>query len=377
MRRRALAGLEKEGSELQAQLAAPPISPNARNADAEVPRDPKKLLTRASGWLRSETGHDKVKRLFETLSNEEILAALGEVSKLELGSRRVLEEILARVLVRNDPGFALEHLISRSSERREGVTMQLESGLKMWALKDPLAAGAWFDREVEKSNFGSKRLDGRSGKRIIFETALLLGLIDADPAAAAARLAAIPEDRRGGPLNEYANQPIAAEKQLAFAKLVTESQTPEAARRILENQAAILVGVDGLSETSDFLTRIGATPEERAACAEAAANRGLTGLSYRTKITRTQVDELRTWIQSEAPEALDRATGTAIGGIGVMDFSEVAALAVAYHESSGNDDVLCAFLGSWNAKEHPAEARLLAAKIADEKRREEILRHLK
>ena len=59
------------------------------------------------------------------------------------------------------------------------------------------------------------------------------------------------------------------------------------------------------------------------------------------------------------------------------DFTESAELAVQYHDASGNDDVLASFLGGMSARNNKEQARALAEKISDEKRREEILKKLK
>ena len=60
-----------------------------------------------------------------------------------------------------------------------------------------------------------------------------------------------------------------------------------------------------------------------------------------------------------------------------LEFAAAAELAVQYNQSGGSDEVLGTFLESWPAREHKDEARLLAAGITDEKRREEILKNLR
>jgi hypothetical protein len=59
-----------------------------------------------------------------------------------------------------------------------------------------------------------------------------------------------------------------------------------------------------------------------------------------------------------------------------LDFSEAAELAVQYHDASDNDDVLLSFLNGWGARQNKEQARILAGKISDAKRREEILQNL-
>ena len=58
-----------------------------------------------------------------------------------------------------------------------------------------------------------------------------------------------------------------------------------------------------------------------------------------------------------------------------MDFGEASELALHYQAASGNDDVLTSFLDGWPARQNKDQARVLAGKITDEKRREEILKN--
>jgi hypothetical protein len=59
-----------------------------------------------------------------------------------------------------------------------------------------------------------------------------------------------------------------------------------------------------------------------------------------------------------------------------LEFSEAAELAAQYHDASDNDDVLYSFLNGWGVHQNKEQARILAGKISDAKRREEILQNL-
>ncbi len=59
-----------------------------------------------------------------------------------------------------------------------------------------------------------------------------------------------------------------------------------------------------------------------------------------------------------------------------LDYAAASELALHYHQTSGNDDVLIAFLDKVSGSEKTDQARALAAKITDAKRREEILKKL-
>ncbi len=386
MRREVLAGLEKDGRAMNSSLSTAARTGVAEGAGSRrsmtfgVSHDPKTLLARASGFLL-HGGMREAERFFATVPKENILAAMDEISQVKPENRASVEEVLAMVLIRADSAFALEHLIARTADRRQGMTSHLYSALKKWAEEDPQTATAWFDLQMENGTFASKRLDGQSEKRTIFQSALIGGLFAANPELGAARLSALPESLRITFVYDYANESNNAVNREAFTRAVRGLLPPPAARELLKRQCSLIASSDGLSEVSDFLTRLGSTPEERAACfAEAAASRGLHRASNLAKITTKDVDDLRKWVETESPQAVDRITGAALGQIAdtpTSNFSDLADLAVAYHESSGNDDVLCAFLESWSARQHPAEASVLAEKISDEKRRAKILQNLK
>ena len=91
---------------------------------------------------------------------------------------------------------------------------------------------------------------------------------------------------------------------------------------------------------------------------------------------------MRIWATSQAPGTADEVTGFALGfstySFNKMEFSKAAALATQYHDASGNDEVLSSFLAGCEAgPRYEKEAAVLAAKISDVKKREEILSHFK
>lgn len=114
------------------------------------------------------------------MPNEKILAAMDRIDQWESQDRDRVEELLSMMLIRSDPKFALEHLISRTADRRQGMTSQLSSALQKWTIENPQVAAAWFDRELQNGTFASKRLDGQSEKRDLFESALMTGLLKTD-----------------------------------------------------------------------------------------------------------------------------------------------------------------------------------------------------
>ena len=89
---------------------------------------------------------------------------------------------------------------------------------------------------------------------------------------------------------------------------------------------------------------------------------------------------MREWVTTQAPESTGNVTGKALANAiqngRKIEFSEAAELAVEYNSAANNDDVLSSFLDSYGSRQNKEQARVLAEKISDPKRREEILKKL-
>ena len=320
------------------------------------------------------------------MSKEELAAAFDEIAALDFPaeSREMLEQLIIGPLAEKDPEFALTKFIDRLQDNDGALSWQLSHAMQQWAKKDPTAAIAWFDRQIAAGKFDSKSLDGKSQSRIRFEGNLINVLLGSDPDAAGRRLGALPEDQRDEALSQFSFQQLEEEDQLAFAKLVRDQLPEKDQAKALGQQASRLLGNEDYSKVTGFLDRIQATPAERAACVEQAAESKLQSISYKKKVTREDLDSMREWVTAQAPEKTGTVTGKVLASASQngrkMEFSEAADLAVEYHDASGNDDVLSSFLDGWPARQNDQNkelARSLAQKISDEKRREEILKNLK
>jgi hypothetical protein len=367
---------------------AKPAGP-AKAAKEKEPLDWKKIAEQFAemqqgGGMGDIRSMIRLQQRLQSMSKEELIAALDEIAALDLpaDSRNMLEQTLIGSLIQKDPEFALRRYFDRLNDERGMLRWQLSDAMREWAKKDPAKTSAWFDQQIAAGKFDSKSLDGKSQSRQQFEAALIQILLESDTDAAAGRLSALPEDQRDDVLGHYSFQHLKEENQLAFAQLV-RNQIPEQEQvAALAKQAARLVHGDGYSNVTAYLNRIEATPAERIACVEEAAESKIQMLSQQKKVTVEDLDTMREWACSQAPGSTDRATGNALAKSlqwgGKMNFADAADLAVRYHEASNNDDVLVSFLESGGrAGENKEAARVLAAKIADVKRREEILMNLK
>lgn len=398
--RQSISTLEHESALLQKHIAAvrsagPSSDPShakpagpAKSAKDKEPLDWKKIAAQnaemqQSGGMGDMRTMIRLQQRLQAMTKEELVAALDEIAALDLPEeyRTSLEQMLIGPLVLKDPELALSRFIDRLQDTRSGMGWQLSNAMQEWAKKDPAMATAWFDRQIAAGKFDSKALNGKSQTRIQFEGALVNVLLASDPEAASRRLGAMPEDQRGEVLGQFSFQQLKEDNQMAFATLVRD-QVPEKDRaKTLAQQASRLVGDEGYAKVTGFMDRIVATPAERAACVEQAAESRIQSLSYQKKVTREDLDTMREWTTTQSPDSTDSVTGkalaTSLQGGHKLDFAEASEMALHYRETSGNDDVLASFLDSWPARQNKDQARVLAEKITDEKRREEILKKLK
>lgn len=398
--RQSIATLEQQSSLLQKEISARRSAGNIGEAASsrsaaqavatmdKAPIDWKKIAaqfeeSRDSGGVGDMRTVIRLSQRLMAMDKDELVAALDEIASLDLPdqSRMMLEQMLIGPLIEKDPELALTRFIGGISAEKSGLGWQLSHALGEWAKKDPAAATAWFDRQIAAGTFESKSLDGKNQHRLRFEGAMIGTLLSSNPEAAALRLAGLPEDQRDDVLRIHAANSLNKEDQLAYAKLVRRTLPEKEQTECITGLVSRMANSgNDYSAATECMARIEATPAERGACVEKAAESRFQRLSYERKITADDIEKLREWTQSQSSDLTDRATGMAlVGGLqGKMEFAEIAALAGDYHDSSGSDEVLVPLLKDWHAQEteNKEQARTLAGKISDESVRNEILKQL-
>lgn len=396
----AISTLEQESEVLQKAITArssgSQLDSASRNltsatkaAAAKEPLDWKKISAQllemegtggGAGDMRSMM---KFQQRLQAMSKEELVAALDEIATLDLPqeSRDQMEQMLIGPLALKDPELVLTKFIDRIQENHGMISWQLANAMQEWAKKDPASAIAWFDQQITAGKFDSKSLDGKSKPRIQFEGNLINILLSSDPDAAGRRLAVLPEDQRDEALMQWSGEQLKDEDQPAFAKLVRDQLPQKDQAKALGQKASALVNCnEGYSKVTEFLDRIQAPPAERTACVEQAAESKLFNTSLQKAITRENLDAMREWVTAQAPESTSTATGKALANasynqnVRKIEFSEAANLAFDY--DAGDGTVARSFLAGWQAVQNKEEIRVLANKISDPKRREEILKNL-
>lgn len=319
----------------------------------------------------------------QKMDKDELLAALDHIQTLELGEeeRMMLEAMLVGPLAQKDPELLLNRFSDRLGDERTGMSWQLANALGEWAKKDQAAAIAWFEKEIAAGTFDSKSLDGKSIIRLHFETSLITQLISTDPAAAEARIAALPSDQRKDALKGFGFQQLKEEDQAAYADLVRANLSEEERYEVFGQQASMIAMMGNLDKVNTYLDQIGATGEERTKAAEQAATGKLTSAAHQSKITEEKIDSMREWLGTQAPDSVERVTGEALGQVanmgGSTKFSEAAAMVLKYHEQGGSDELLTSFLEKTYHGGGKEEARKIAERISDPEKRDEALKKLK
>lgn len=395
---RSISSLESDAASLRKKISTalaagdfPAVSSRSSKViltAGKQPRDWKdlsaRLLEMQNGGGRSDLRAGvNFQQELAAMTKEEMTAALDEIAGLGLSdeARETLESLILAPLIREDPQLALERFGDRIGSESSSIGWQLASALRDWAKTDLAGATAWFDRQIAAGKFDSKSLDGRSEDRTRFEAALMQSLLLSDPNAASQRLAEIPEDQRREVLEQIAFPELGLQDQKTYAELVRQLVPQDERAGSFAHIASELVDESGYGKVSNFLDAVQATPAERAAAASQTAESRLQSLGLEGAVTRADVDSLREWLTRQAPGQVDSITGKALAeaaqGHGKFQFAQASQLVVQYQQSSGNDDVLVAFLQSYSARSNLEESIQMANLIADQKRRTQILNQLK
>ena len=218
-------------------------------------------------------------------------------------------------------------------------------------------------------------VDMSGERREELQVMLLHSLCEKDPEYALKRYFGVMDDQNapvGWRLAQAlaswaAKNPAAAtawfDQQIAAGKLDSKSLDGKNPAR-MRFEFALIVALNS-TDPAAAVTRLKSLPEEG------------------RKVTREDLDAIRTWaINDRYEETADKVTGVALAystqGPQKLGFDIAASIATYYHEASGNDEVLIGFLMAYEPDDGSKEgARVLATKISDVKKREEVLSRFK
>jgi hypothetical protein len=315
-----------------------------------------------------------------TLTPDELCALLKECQSLDLREDfGLLESAILLHLVEKAPEMALKNFFDLRDHPLSMVGWRLSKALAAWAKQDAAAATTWFDQQIAAGLLDSKSLDGKNPTRVQFERSLLEVLFLADSQTAAHRLANLSLDQRKEVLSGMRYDVLEEKDQINLANLARQQLPQKDQAEVIARGISNTI-IDDYSKITAGMNRIQASPTERAACIDRAVTANFNMLSFQRQITPEDVEKVRAWTRSDAPEATDRATGIALANAvnakNYKRFSEFADLAEQYHQAGGGDEVILPLLEKGLATENKARARKLAERISDEKRRNDFLKKL-
>ncbi|NJM38724.1 MAG: hypothetical protein HC845_13130 [Akkermansiaceae bacterium] len=362
--------------------------PSRKSTSPGEPIDWKKLAARMMELQKDDQDVDDetVNRFevrLEKMSREELIAALDEISTLGLDEegKSLLEETLVETLIAKDPGYVLQRYADRIQNDEDGVGWQLSEALGEWARTDLKAATAWFDKEIATGKFESKSLNGQSEARLEFEAALLGKLLSSDAKAASARIEAIPKDLRATAMQQMDLTEMSPAGQQEYVKLIRELLPEDERMDSFTHVLSEIFEEANYQQIGSFLDNVKATPEEREVAAKDTATLHIENISPERPITRSDIEEMRTWLKQQTPNHMDHITGQALAEAmqdnDEFDFPKASALALEVHKSTGNDNVLIGFLSDFSDAAYLEQAIALAESIKDPNRRKEVLENLK
>jgi hypothetical protein len=328
------------------------------------------------------SGLHSIQRRLLAMDTRELLAALDRIAAMDVDdvTRRQLENLILDPLCKKDPGAALDHFKGKLQGQEGMETFLLTHALRNWAKKDPAAATGWLDRELAAGTFEPRSLDGKNPVWTRLEAAVVFGQFAADPAKAEARLSCLSVEMRAEILGQAdAFHKMSASDEIDYAAIVRR-QLDEKGRvaAIAERAKRALEKAGGFAAVDEYMNSVYAAPDERELAADRVAVEYARSLALKKELRTKEIEAMRAWVARDAPAAVGRLTGEALGMAvsfgGGMEFADGSALALHYRRSDGNDDTLHAFLSKIDPKPNKAEARKLAETITDPEKRENLMR---
>ncbi len=391
---RSIAELEAGNEALRKQLtnriagiAVPATQvPRAVSVLDKKPVDWEEVARQLSGKFAADIFPSTSLRLHEkflAMTSPELSAALDEIAVARLSdkSRDTLEEKLGNLLMEKDLETGLTRFALRAQEG--DWSWRLAAALENWAMKDPDRAAAWLAAQIAAGVFQTKRFEGEVYFPNEIVSAPVFALLVTAPEAAGRMLRALPENLRLGPLGAIQLTQLEDAQHVAWAEMVRANLSAEDHLKAITYPTGNWSDGDGapmtLAETTAYLSRISATPEEVAACVLSVIE-DVSSWRNRHDKSRSLADDvaaLRAWTKIQAPALIDSATGIGLAAAArsAENFPEVVSLALRFQGISGNDELLTRLLDSDGASENQALARTLAERLSDPKKREEYLRN--
>jgi len=307
-----------------------------------------------------------MKKQLAGMTVEEIEAEFDRIATMDFSEadRKQIEQTLAEELAERDPRWVVEHLFNRLNVDSWNISRSYQK----WVQQDPAAVLQWIDRQVATGGFDTKSLDGGTKAWVQYESGVIPTLMRTDPAAALARLKALPDDGRVAAFSNMLPQMRPGEGK-AYIEAMRSTLAAENYNGVLDAASRWILR-QGQDQMDNLLLTTNPSKEEREVMVNAAFQERRAGGGTVVLDTAT-IDRVRTWGAAQTPDQVERMTGSALGNAH-GDFDVRAKLALQYAEGGGGDDLLASFLDSSGMAANAETAATLLEHISDENRREDL-----
>ena len=273
--------------------------------------------------------------------------------------------LLVRQLAKQDPALALGKFPEEWNNETSRLNWAMMEIYGEWVDKDQAAAIAWLDRQVEAGMFSNTASAVISDWRYALESFVFYSLIKNDPAGAAKRIAAIPEDKRESVFLWTMRGTRGPEYDEVLADLTRRYLKEAEASHVLVEYGQRMAVTDDYGQVDAFFSAAHLTLAEKAQIARSILSRRIEKVADDEKFMPA-LDQARAWAATHVGGEVDRITGEALAMNRVDRFANVA---LHYQESTGSDAVLMAYL----TQSRTPENRKLIDQIKDTEQRQILM----
>lgn len=325
--------------------------------------------------------HNSWQVLLSAMTPDDLAAAMDEIARTDLTpeARQRLEYLMIEPLLLKAPGQIFARFGDRGMDECGWIINT--NALTKWANTEPAAATAWLDSQIAANRFPGPTLRVQGRERYKLEADLIAALCINLPAVAKARIAALTPVERGEVLRLSHHAEGGEAAQPALADLARESLSGRQLDYVISFPVIHLI-VDGygLDKATGYIERIHATPSEREACARVAADYYVVEFQQRRPPGPADFKRLNEWLRSTSPAVADSLMGGVIARTtssrSDISYQNAADLALEFHSTAANDDLLFAFLDTPESLANRDSASRLAQRIRNGSRRRVILEKL-
>lgn len=244
------------------------------------------------------------------MTPEDITENIAKIRALDLTDeiRNGLESQLIMLLSQKDPEAAMDLASASLNTKSSQQSWHLKHAFGEWTKKDPAAAMAWMDKQVEAGTFVSKSLDPSDNPRLEFETRLMGSLLQDDPATVRKRLDQFSKVEQHRILQDHNQWGKGGKVTKEYLDLVRERGTEDLVPSLIGDAVSSQVQREGLASASKAIADFNLTPAERKEALDSAVD----NFSRRWDGTKPDLTEVYPWAEKEDPDRAVELTARAL-----------------------------------------------------------------